>query len=52
MQTRPAIAIGNALDRSGVLDLVALQNQRFELRPDTVGEIMPACILMKRSAGL
>ncbi|QIQ87096.1 hypothetical protein [Erythrobacter sp.] len=41
-----------ALDRAGVLDLVALQNGRFELRPETVGEIMPACLLMKRSAGL
>lgn len=41
-----------ALDRSGVLDLVELQNQRFDLRPETVGEIMPACLLMKRSAGL
>lgn len=40
------------LERSGVLDLVALQYARFEERPATVAEIMPACMMMKRSAGL
>ena len=40
------------LERRGVLDLVALQFARFEARPETVGEIMPACLMMKRSTGL
>ncbi|MEE4205881.1 MAG: hypothetical protein V2I39_06310 [Erythrobacter sp.] len=40
------------LDRAGVLDLVALQQARFDARPGTLGEIMPACLLMQRAAGL
>ncbi|KPP87381.1 hypothetical protein [Erythrobacter sp. HL-111] len=41
-----------ALDRAGVLDLVALQQERFAARPATLEEIMPACLLMQRAAGL
>ncbi|MEQ8411620.1 MAG: hypothetical protein RIC51_03605 [Erythrobacter sp.] len=40
------------LDRAGVLDLVALQSRRFRSRPGTIAQIMPACLMMKRSAGL
>lgn len=40
------------LDRPGVRQLVALQQADLEAQPGTIGEIMPACLLMKRSAGL
>jgi hypothetical protein len=40
------------LDRRAVFDLVALQFNQFEERQETVEEIMPACLMMKRSAGL
>lgn len=40
------------LDRQGVLDLVALQNERFRAGTDAVPAIMPACLLLKSAAGL
>jgi len=40
------------LDRQGVLDLVALQSERFKASPDEVPAMMPACLLLKSAAGL
>jgi len=40
------------LDRRGVFDLVALQTEAFKQDEAQIGQIMPACLMMKRSAGL
>jgi hypothetical protein len=40
------------LDRAGVLDLVAEQARAFTRDASEVEAIMPACLMMKRAAGL
>ena len=52
VQTMAQLMDDLELGRPGMLDLVALQQVRFDERPALLGEIMPACLLMKRAAGL